>query len=60
MFLLVLEPAERAFCGEDSTEADGDSGHDTAVPARVVPVGVRVACRNGDKQGVCCGEETPG
>lgn len=52
MFLLVLEPAECAFCRKDGAEADRHCRNDAPVPTRVVPVGVGVVCRDGDEEGV--------
>lgn len=52
MFLLVLEPAECAFCRENGTEADRHCRNDAPVPTRVVPVGVGVVCRDSDQEGV--------
>lgn len=57
VLLLVLEPAERAFCREDGTETDSDRRNDALVPARVVPVGVSVVCGDGDEDRVRCEEQ---
>lgn len=54
LLLPVLKVAQGGLETEDGGEADGPGRHDAAVPAREVPVLVRVVRRNGDDEKVGC------